>query len=210
MDAAARKRRARQSARKSAQRSVELPTLALVFLVYGGWLGVTLAYSHWPLWIVALLAAPLITLHSSLQHEILHGHPTRWRRLNRLIGIVPLSLWLPYGALPADPSGPPRRRTPDRSSRRSRIVLLGARAMAAIEFAAAVSRAVANDAGRPDFDWTLLERLAFLATFFEWIGISRNRGACAEYGWSISFGAFPSCSGSPSSAGCQFGFMSSR
>src|ERR1700689_4185232 len=40
--------------------------------------------------------------------------------------------------------------------------------MAAIEFAAAVSRAVANDAGRPDFDWTLLERLAFLA-----IGVDR-------------------------------------
>ena len=98
MDAAVRKRKApaRQSARKSAQRSVELPTLALVFLVYGGWLGVTFAYSHWPLWIVALLAAPLITLHSSLQHEILHGHPTCWRRLIRLIGIVPLSLWLPY------------------------------------------------------------------------------------------------------------------
>jgi fatty acid desaturase len=98
MNAAARKRRApvRKSADKSAQRSVELPTLALVFLVYGGWLGVTLAYSHWPLWIVAPLAAPLLTLHSSLQHEVLHGHPTRWRRLNRLIGIVPLSLWLPY------------------------------------------------------------------------------------------------------------------
>ena len=163
MDAAARKRRARQSARKSAQRSVELPTLALVFLVYGGWLGVTLAYSHWPLWIVALLAAPLITLHSSLQHEILHGHPTRWRRLNRLIGIVPLSLWLPYERYRqthlvhhvderlTDPLDDPE------------VVLLGARAMAAIEFAAAVSRAVANDAGRPDFDWTLLERLAFLA-----------------------------------------------
>jgi fatty acid desaturase len=38
----------------------------------------------------------LLTLHSSLQHEIVHGHPTIWRPLNRLFGIVPLSLWLPF------------------------------------------------------------------------------------------------------------------
>ena len=38
----------------------------------------------------------LLTLHSSLQHEIAHGHPTRWPRFNRLLAIVPLSLWLPY------------------------------------------------------------------------------------------------------------------
>jgi fatty acid desaturase len=38
----------------------------------------------------------VISLHSSLQHEIVHGHPTRWYAVNRLLGIVPLSLWLPY------------------------------------------------------------------------------------------------------------------
>jgi fatty acid desaturase len=38
----------------------------------------------------------LITLHSSLQHEIVHGHPTRWKPLNRLLAIVPLGLWIPY------------------------------------------------------------------------------------------------------------------
>jgi fatty acid desaturase len=98
METAARNRSAlvRQSAFKSMKRAVELPTLALVFLVYGGWLAITLAYAHLSLWIVAPIAAALLTLHSSLQHEVLHGHPTRWRRLNRLIGIVPLSLWLPY------------------------------------------------------------------------------------------------------------------
>ncbi len=45
---------------------------------------------------IAPLTALLISLHSSLQHEIVHGHPTRWHRLNRLLGMVPLSLWLPY------------------------------------------------------------------------------------------------------------------
>ncbi len=86
----------RKGARKSMQPSVELPTLALVLLVYGGWLGLTFCYARLPLWIVAPVTAMLLTLHSSLQHEVLHGHPTRWRRFNRLIGIVPLSLWLPY------------------------------------------------------------------------------------------------------------------
>ncbi len=45
---------------------------------------------------VAPLTAVLITLHSSLQHEIVHGHPTRWKPLNRLLAIVPLGLWIPY------------------------------------------------------------------------------------------------------------------
>jgi len=49
-----------------------------------------------PVLLTAQLTAVLITLHSSLQHEIVHGHPTRWRGVNRLLAIVPLSLWLPY------------------------------------------------------------------------------------------------------------------
>lgn len=79
-----------------ARPAVEVPTLLLLLVAYGGWLAVTSRYAHWPLWIVAPLAAVLITLHSSLQHEIVHGHPTRWKALNRLLAIVPLELWIPY------------------------------------------------------------------------------------------------------------------
>jgi fatty acid desaturase len=75
---------------------VELPTLLLVVVTYGGWLTITLAYGHWPLAVVAPIGALLVTLHGSLQHEIVHGHPTRWPAVNQLMGIVPLSLWLPY------------------------------------------------------------------------------------------------------------------
>ena len=32
----------------------------------------------------------------SLQHETIHGHPTRSARINRLLGYAPLSLWMPY------------------------------------------------------------------------------------------------------------------
>jgi fatty acid desaturase len=76
--------------------SVEIPTLLLIVAVYGGWLAITSVYDRWPLLIVAPIAALLITLHSSLQHEIVHGHPTRWRNVNRLFALMPLSLWLPY------------------------------------------------------------------------------------------------------------------
>src|SRR5215469_10268133 len=81
---------------RSSRVPVEIPTLLLILATYGGWMSVTFAYTRWPLAIVAPIAAVLITLHSSLQHEIVHGHPTRWPWLNRLFAIVPLSLWLPY------------------------------------------------------------------------------------------------------------------
>ena len=75
---------------------VEIPTLLVALVAYGGWLAITLEYGHWPLWLVAPVAVVLITLHSSLQHEIVHGHPTRWDGVNRALASLPLSLWLPF------------------------------------------------------------------------------------------------------------------
>jgi fatty acid desaturase len=75
---------------------VELPTCLLILCVYGGWVLATLAYARWPATLVVPALVLALTLHSSLQHEILHGHPTRWFGLNRLLGMIPLSLWLPY------------------------------------------------------------------------------------------------------------------
>ena len=76
--------------------AIEFPTVLIAFLAYGGWCAVTLMYGRWPLWVVAPVGAVLVTLHGSLQHEAVHGHPTRWGWLNRLLAIVPLSIWLPY------------------------------------------------------------------------------------------------------------------
>lgn len=76
--------------------TVELPTLFLLVATYGAWLAVTAAYGRWPFAVLAPIAIALVTLQSSLQHEILHGHPTPWPTLNRLLAIVPVSLWLPY------------------------------------------------------------------------------------------------------------------
>jgi fatty acid desaturase len=80
--------------------AVEWPTVALALVIYGGWAALTFFHAALPLWLVAGLGTWLITWHSSLQHEIVHGHPTRWRRLNAALGFAPLSLWLPYARFP--------------------------------------------------------------------------------------------------------------
>ncbi|QIO15941.1 fatty acid desaturase [Burkholderia thailandensis] len=76
----------------------EWPTWLLIFVIYGGWLGVLLGVraGQWPL---AAATPPLIVLcawHMSLQHELLHGHPTRSERVNKLLGYPPLAVWYPY------------------------------------------------------------------------------------------------------------------
>lgn len=77
--------------------AVELPTLAVAVAIYGGWLALTAAAGSLPWWVVAPLGAFLVGWHGSFQHETIHGHPTRSRRCNTLLGSIPLSLWLPYG-----------------------------------------------------------------------------------------------------------------
>lgn len=77
-------------------RSLELPTWALIVVIYGGWLALTYNYNALPWWVLLPLGAWLTAWHMSLQHEVLHGHPTRSQTVNDLIGMPPLSLWLPY------------------------------------------------------------------------------------------------------------------
>ncbi len=75
---------------------IELPTAAVAFAVYSGYLGLTWFFRDMPLWVGAPLCAMCLTWFGSLQHETIHGHPTPWRRVNRAIASLPLSLWLPY------------------------------------------------------------------------------------------------------------------
>jgi len=82
------------------QVSVEWPTVALAAGIYGGWAALTYFHAALPVWLVAAIGAWLIAWHSSLQHEIVHCHPTRWPRLNSVLGFAPLSLWLPYARFP--------------------------------------------------------------------------------------------------------------
>jgi fatty acid desaturase len=81
---------------RGAAPAIEWPTVALVAATYAAWALLTYAYAAGPRVAIGAAIAVLLTLHSSLQHEILHGHPTRSKALNRLLGIVPLSLWISY------------------------------------------------------------------------------------------------------------------
>ncbi|HEY3638787.1 MAG TPA: fatty acid desaturase [Rhizomicrobium sp.] len=74
----------------------ELPTWGVAAAVYGGFLLVTWNFQTLPLWLAAPSAALLLAWHGSLQHETIHGHPTRLKCVNTAIGAMPLALWLPY------------------------------------------------------------------------------------------------------------------
>jgi fatty acid desaturase len=77
-------------------RRLELPTWLVGVAVYGGWGLTTWFYHDLPWWLVLPLGAWFVSWHGSLQHEALHGHPTRWRWVNALFAGPPLWLWLPY------------------------------------------------------------------------------------------------------------------
>ncbi len=75
---------------------VEWPTLLLLAATYAFWaLGTTVA-SSWFLPLGIGLAAVAIAQFSSLQHEVLHGHPFRNRLLNEALVFPGLSLVVPY------------------------------------------------------------------------------------------------------------------
>lgn len=76
---------------------MDWPTLLLILACYSvWWLGVGWLSELWlPVGILATTLA--VTLHSSLQHEVLHGHPTDHRQLNEAFVFLPLGLLFPYG-----------------------------------------------------------------------------------------------------------------
>jgi len=69
------------------------------------WLALLACYSSWAICILAYQAigvpafipmALAVAFHSSLQHEVLHGHPTRNSRINEALVWLPLGLYIPY------------------------------------------------------------------------------------------------------------------
>lgn len=76
--------------------ATEWPTLALMVVCYGLWAGATWFAASISLWIAIPLLAAVLALHSSLQHEVLHGHPFNNTRLNEAIVFPALGLAIPY------------------------------------------------------------------------------------------------------------------
>ncbi|RKF16381.1 fatty acid desaturase [Roseovarius spongiae] len=79
------------------RRPVEWPTLAMLAGTYALWaLATTWAAALWLPFGMAL-AMLAIAQHSSLSHEVLHGHPFRNRHLNEMLVFPCLGLFVPYG-----------------------------------------------------------------------------------------------------------------
>lgn len=74
----------------------EWRTLLLAGVCYAVWLALVFGLPDLPLPLRTGLLIPLITLHSSLQHEFLHGHPFRNQRINDLMISPPIGLMVPY------------------------------------------------------------------------------------------------------------------
>lgn len=77
-------------------KDLEWPTVAMLMACYGLWFvsGFVL-YPELP-WLALALMVVTTALHSSLQHEALHGHPTRNAALNELLVSLPLGVFYPY------------------------------------------------------------------------------------------------------------------
>lgn len=75
---------------------VEWPTVALLVACYGLW-GVA-GYALYPSYpTVALIVMGFaIALHSSLQHEVLHGHPTKSVMINEALVFAPLGIFYAF------------------------------------------------------------------------------------------------------------------
>ena len=81
---------------KKSRLAVEWPTLALALFIHAAWFTLTYFWQSVPLILLVLAGGWLVAWHGSLQHEVMHGHPTRFRWINDSIGSFPVGLWLPY------------------------------------------------------------------------------------------------------------------
>ena len=77
---------------------VEWPTAVVGLAVHGAWLALLHWHRHVPAAVFVCLLALLGALFGSFQHEAIHGHPFRDRRLGDLFASLPLALWLPYAS----------------------------------------------------------------------------------------------------------------
>ena len=76
---------------------IEWPTIGLILVVYLVIGALVWFHGIIPWWLILPIGAYAACLQSSLQHEVLHGHPTRNRLVNEALVFVVPHLWLPYG-----------------------------------------------------------------------------------------------------------------
>lgn len=83
----------RATSRATSRVTVDWPTVGLILVCYGAW-----AVGLWllPLWAGVPLVILAQVLHSSLSHEVLHGHPFPWRRVNEATMALAIGVFFPF------------------------------------------------------------------------------------------------------------------
>jgi len=81
---------------KLKQSRLEGFTLLLIMGCYASWLLLTLGHASIPIVILIPALAIVLSFHNSLQHEVIHYHPTPWQTLNEALAYPPLALYLPF------------------------------------------------------------------------------------------------------------------
>lgn len=75
---------------------LDWPTLALALGLYAAFGLLTWFHAALPWWVILPLGGALVCLHGSLQHEVVHGHPTPWPWVNEALVFPNLWLWMPF------------------------------------------------------------------------------------------------------------------
>ena len=78
------------------KRDTEWPTVGLIVATYAVVAALVWFHASLPWWVILPVGASFAALHTSLQHEVLHGHPTGNRLLNEAMVFPTLTLWLPF------------------------------------------------------------------------------------------------------------------
>jgi fatty acid desaturase len=81
---------------KAEPRPLEWPTIALALLVYAVLGSLIWFHASLPWWVILAVGSYCTALHSSLQHEVLHGHPSRSRFFNEALIFLAPALWVPF------------------------------------------------------------------------------------------------------------------
>ncbi|WP_420347481.1 fatty acid desaturase [Pelagibius sp.] len=74
----------------------EWPTVILAAVIYGAFGALTWFHEALAWWLLLPAGAIVVAWHGSLQHEVVHGHPTTRAWLNEALVLPSLWLWIPF------------------------------------------------------------------------------------------------------------------
>jgi len=75
---------------------IEWQTILLGVLIYSLYGLLTWNYHSLPWWLVFAVGGYVVAWHGSLRHEAVHAHPTSSAKINELLVLPSLDLYLPF------------------------------------------------------------------------------------------------------------------